>query len=60
MIEFAAVVVLGDTGVGGYVNNALDLVFNALGAVTAMAILAITGIGRARRTGLLPTRESGL
>lgn len=46
MIEFTAVVVLGDTGVGGYVNNALDLVFNALGAVTAMAVLAVTGSGR--------------
>lgn len=34
LIEFAAVVVSPNTGVGGYYNTLLDLVFNTLGAVT--------------------------
>src|SRR3989344_524296 len=33
LIEFGAVVFLGNTGVGGYYNTLLDLVFNSLGAV---------------------------
>ncbi len=33
IIEFGAVVFLGKTGVGGYYNTALDLVFNFLGAL---------------------------
>lgn len=33
VIEFAAVVVVGSTGVGGYTNTALDLVGNLLGAL---------------------------
>ncbi|MFA4953046.1 MAG: DUF2238 domain-containing protein [Candidatus Pacearchaeota archaeon] len=37
--EFATVVMFQNTGVGGYYNNSLDLVFNALGAVTASIIL---------------------
>ena len=41
MIEFAAVVMFTQTNVGGYVNTALDLVFNAGGAITAMVIVAI-------------------
>ena len=40
MIEFAAVVMFPQTNVGGYVNTALDLLFNAAGAVFAMIILA--------------------
>lgn len=40
MIEFSAVLLVPDTNVGGYVNTALDLCFNALGAVVAMLILA--------------------
>jgi putative membrane protein len=39
LIEFTAVLVFPDTGVGGYFNTALDLVFNTLGAVSA-AVLA--------------------
>jgi putative membrane protein len=39
IIEFGAVLFLANTGVGGYYNNALDLVFNAGGAVAA--VLAI-------------------
>ncbi len=33
IVEFAAVVFLGATGVGDYTNNALDIVFNTLGAI---------------------------
>ena len=38
IIEFAAVVALPDTDVGGYYNTGLDLVFNACGAIAAMAL----------------------
>jgi putative membrane protein len=41
IIEFMAVLVVSDTNVGGYYNTALDLVFNALGAAIAMAIIAV-------------------
>lgn len=43
MIEFSAVAMTPDTNVGGYVNNALDLVFNAAGAVIAMAAIRLFG-----------------
>lgn len=36
IVEFAAVVASPQTGVGGYFNTALDLVFNALGAIIAV------------------------
>ncbi|NNE85714.1 MAG: DUF2238 domain-containing protein [Alphaproteobacteria bacterium] len=39
LIEFTAVLAFPNTNVGGYINTALDLVFNTLGAITA-AILA--------------------
>jgi putative membrane protein len=45
LIEFAAVLALPDTNVGGYYNTALDLFFNSAGAVTAM-ILVRLGPGR--------------
>jgi hypothetical protein len=41
IIEFSAVVMVPDTNVGGYINTALDLCFNALGAVVAMVLIAI-------------------
>lgn len=41
MIEFAAVLLFPDTNVGGYFNTALDLVFNGLGAITAMAAVLV-------------------
>jgi uncharacterized membrane protein YjdF len=41
IIEFAAVIMFPQTNVGGYVNTALDLVFNAAGAITAMVVAAI-------------------
>lgn len=39
VIEFLATVFAPETGVGGYVNNALDLVFNLLGALVAIFII---------------------
>jgi len=39
IVEFAAVIVVPETGVGGYYNTALDLVFNALGAIVAIVLL---------------------
>jgi len=36
IVEFAAVMLLPNTNVGGYVNTGFDLVFNAAGATTAM------------------------
>lgn len=41
IIEFIAVVVFPNTNVGGYVNTALDLVFNAAGAIFAMVLVKI-------------------
>ena len=40
VIEFIAVVVMPETGVGGYTNTALDLVFNLLGAIGAVMFLS--------------------
>ena len=40
IIEFIAVVAMPDTNVGGYYNTALDLVFNAAGAVIAVILIA--------------------
>lgn len=40
IIEFSAVLLVPDTNVGGYINTALDLCFNALGAVLAMVLVA--------------------
>ncbi|WP_343081580.1 DUF2238 domain-containing protein [Ostreiculturibacter nitratireducens] len=45
IIEFAAVVSMSETGVGGYFNTALDLVFNAAGAIIAVIWLAARNRG---------------
>jgi len=47
IIEFIAVLSVPDTNVGGYYNTALDLCFNALGAVTAMILVATLTRNRA-------------
>lgn len=39
IVEFIAVLLASETGVGGYYNIALDLVFNTLGAATAGVVL---------------------
>jgi hypothetical protein len=43
MIEFTAVLMVPDTNVGGYYNTALDLCFNALGALLAVGLIAFSG-----------------
>ncbi len=40
IVEFIAVLGIADTNVGGYYNTALDLVFNAVGEVVAVLVLA--------------------
>jgi len=49
IIEFSAVVIVQDTGVGGYVNTALDLCFNAAGALIAVVLIGLSQRGRAAR-----------
>lgn len=39
IVEFIAVVTFPETGVGGYYNTALDLVFNTLGAIVAAVFI---------------------
>ena len=39
IVEFTAVVSLSETGVGGYENTLLDLIFNTLGAVAATVFI---------------------
>lgn len=39
IVEFTAVLSFPKTGVGGYYNTALDLVFNMLGAITAIFVI---------------------
>ena len=38
MIEFSTTIYFPDGGVGGYVNNAIDLIFNFIGAIVGVAI----------------------
>lgn len=51
IIEFSAVLVVKDTGVGGYYNTALDLVFNGAGAVAAMIVIARVEAARRAQDG---------
>lgn len=39
VVEFIPVLVLSDTGVGGYFNTALDLCFNMFGAICAIVFI---------------------
>ncbi|MDD2935350.1 MAG: DUF2238 domain-containing protein [Candidatus Pacebacteria bacterium] len=41
IVEFVATVIIPETGVGGYTNTALDLVFDLVGAIGAMVYLRI-------------------
>ena len=41
IIEFTATVLVPDTGVGGYINNSLDLVSDLFGAIIAWAYIVI-------------------
>ena len=40
IIEFSTVVLFSSTGVGNYYNNALDLIFNAIGALIALVLIS--------------------
>lgn len=39
IIEFSTVALFAATGVGGYYNNALDLIFNAIGIFIALSVV---------------------
>lgn len=39
IVEFIAVVIVPDTGVGGYFNTLLDLVFNAIGSIIGLFVI---------------------
>jgi uncharacterized membrane protein YjdF len=41
IVEFAAVVIVPETGVGGYVNTSLDLVADLIGALLALAYIRV-------------------
>ncbi len=41
VVEFVAVLGIPNTNVGGYVNTALDLVFNTIGAIISVVIIHI-------------------
>jgi uncharacterized membrane protein YjdF len=40
IIEFIPLIIFKDTGVGGYYNTLLDIVFNTLGSIVAVIILS--------------------
>jgi len=42
VVEFMAVLTASETGVGGYVNTALDLSFNMLGVLFSLFLISIT------------------
>ena len=48
IVEFSAVMLVPHTNVGGYYNTALDLVFNALGAIFAVLVCAAWEYGQTR------------
>jgi len=48
MMEFFVVVVVPESGVGGYTNTALDLVFNALGALLAIGCINVQRLRQSR------------
>jgi len=48
IVEFIAVVVVPETGVGGYVNTSLDLVADLIGAVLALFYLRFTDMRAVR------------
>jgi hypothetical protein len=42
VVEFAAVLLLPNTNVGGYLNTGWDLVFNLVGCTAAVALIRMT------------------
>jgi uncharacterized membrane protein YjdF len=49
IIEFAAVVVLPKTGVGGYYNTMFDIVFNTIGAIIAVGWINLKRVRNAKK-----------
>ncbi len=49
IVEFIAVIYSTSTGVGGYINTSLDLVFNAVGAIGGVVIAEIYGRFKRRK-----------
>jgi len=41
VVEFIAVLTAPETGVGGYINTALDLTFNMLGVIFALTLISL-------------------
>ena len=39
LVEFVAVLIFPQTGVGGYINTSLDLVFNTVGAIAGIMVI---------------------
>ena len=50
IVEFAATQLMPETNVGDYVNNATDLVFNAMGATAAGVVVWVRGRGQTSHT----------
>lgn len=50
IIEFTMTVVAPESGVGGYINNALDLIANLIGALIAMIFIYLSEKKREDRT----------
>ena len=48
IVEFLAVVLFATQGVGGYINTAIDLVANLLGAIAGVLLM----LARQRKTGV--------
>ncbi len=49
IIEFGTVVIFNTTGVGGYYNTALDLVFNLIGAIVGVMLAVRFSGGRGKK-----------
>lgn len=56
IVEFMAVVLVSDTGVGGYFNTVLDLIFNILGACTAVLFIHAKRIQKNTATRIQATK----
>lgn len=46
IVEFIAVLLFPNNGVGGYVNTSLDLIFNTLGAAVAISVVWLLRSGK--------------
>lgn len=58
IVEFTAVVSLSETGVGGYGNTLLDLIFNTLGAAAAVLFIHARRKARESRERAVPISAS--